>query len=77
METLLPVGVAVVALVLTYFTCVRPMRRGHCMMVPPGREPVEDPALSQEIAQLRGEIAALRGGDHRQHGPGSSPGPEG
>lgn len=59
METLLPVGVAAAALVLTYFTCIRPMRRGHCM--PRSLEPVEDPAVSGEIAQLRAEIAALRG----------------
>lgn len=73
METFLPVGVTVVALVLTYFTCIRPMRRGHCMVAPPGRESVEDPALSQEIAQLRGEIAALRSDDLGHHDRGSSP----
>ncbi len=61
METLLPVGVAAAALVLTYFTCIRPMRRGHCMMMPRSQEPVENPAVSGEIAELRAEIAALRG----------------
>lgn len=60
METLLPVGVAAAALVLTYFICIRPMRRGHCMMMPRS-QPVENPAVSGEIAQLRAEIAALRG----------------
>ncbi len=61
METLLPVGVAATAIVLTYFTCIRPMRRGHCTMTPRSQEPVENPAVSGEIAQLRAEIATLRG----------------
>lgn len=60
METLLPVGVAAAALVLTYFVCIRPMRRGHCMMMPRSQAPVENPAVSGEIAQLRAEVAALR-----------------
>ena len=29
-EWLLPVGVSLAAVVLTYLFCVRPMRRGHC-----------------------------------------------
>ncbi|GAB3668675.1 hypothetical protein GCM10027596_39820 [Nocardioides korecus] len=61
METLLPVGVTAAALVLTYFTCLRPMRRGHCMMMPSRHESVENCAVSDEAARLRAEIAALRG----------------
>lgn len=73
METFLPIGITAAALVLTYFTCIRPMRRGHCMTMPRSREPVENPAISGEIAQLRAEIAALRGEDLGQHDRGSSP----
>ncbi len=60
METLLPVGVAATALVLTYFTCIRPMRRGHCTMTPRSQKLTENPAVSEEIAQLRAEIATMR-----------------
>lgn len=61
METLLPLGVAGAALVLTYFTCLRPMRRGHCMMMPRTQERDAGRDVSGEIARLRAEVAALRG----------------
>lgn len=61
METLLPLGVAGAGLVLTYVTCLRPMRRGHCMMMPRRQERVASRDVSGEIARLRSEIAALRG----------------
>lgn len=51
MTTLLPVGVVLASLALTYFMCIQPMRRGRCVT----------PRSSDEIAELRREIASLRG----------------
>lgn len=73
MGTLLPVAIALAALVLTYFTCIRPMRRGHCVMTTGRQEPAEDPAVLKEIAQLRTEIGALRGDTGVQASPGQNP----
>ena len=59
MDSLLPVGVAVVSLGLTYFMCIRPMRRGHGMM--PGTKDSYEIGGSREesaeIARLRTEVA--------------------
>ncbi len=57
----------VAALALTYFFCIRPMRRGqgHCGSVLAGStgEGAEDPAAARqraEIASLREEIQSLK-----------------
>ncbi len=65
MESLLPLGVAAASIGLTYVMCIRPMRHGHCMMMPGTKadgEITSSPDDSAEIELLRGEIAALRGG---------------
>lgn len=61
METLLPAGTAIAAVTLTYFMCIRPMRRGHCV----GRSVLSaSPELGvdekTEIARLCAEIESLR-----------------
>lgn len=56
-ELALPILVALAALTLTYFFCLRPMRRGHCAATPQAGESAEREA---EIARLRAEVAALR-----------------
>lgn len=59
MEWLLPSGVAVASLALTYFMCLRPMRRGYCR-VTPAASGDDSKADRAEIASLRAEIAELR-----------------
>ena len=59
MELLLPGGVAVASIGLTYVMCIRPMRRGHCAMMPEHGESGSN-ADEAEIAALRAEIAGLR-----------------
>ena len=55
--------VLLASLALTYFVCIRPMRKGRCAMAPkaqagePARSTVGDEG---EIARLRAEVAALR-----------------
>ena len=55
--------VLLASLALTYFVCIRPMRKGRCGMVPKAqgeeqaRSTVDDEG---EIARLRAEVAALR-----------------
>lgn len=61
METYVPLGIAVVSIVLTYFVCIRPMRRGHCMTMSMNRQPAETDDSLREITELRAEVAALRG----------------
>ncbi|RAX15283.1 hypothetical protein DC347_18080 [Pseudarthrobacter sp. AG30] len=58
----LAAAVLVASLALTYFFCLRPMRRGRCAMAPKAQAdghfaaPVDREA---EITRLRDEIAAL------------------
>ena len=55
--------VLLASLALTYFVCIRPMRKGRCGMVPKAqageqaRSTVDDEG---EIARLRAEVTALR-----------------
>jgi hypothetical protein len=57
MSTWVAALVAVAAITVTYFTCVRPMLRGqrHC-----GPATDQDPELSRQIAELRAEVRKLR-----------------
>ena len=67
MDLLLPAGLAVASLGLTYFVCIRPMKNGgHCAMMPGTRTTTGtkqsccSPEDEAEAAQLRSELAALR-----------------
>lgn len=60
MESLLPALVATAAIGLTYFMCIRPMRRGHCAMMPQQHSDSADAERADEIDRLRAEIAGLR-----------------
>lgn len=75
MSTWLPVGLVLASLTLTYFMCIRPMRRGGCatMVGRPGAAALgaNDQA---EVARLRSEIAVLRR-QSAQAGPASVPQP--
>ena len=66
MEWALPVAVTGGSLALTYFFCLRPMRNGHCAMMPQQQASSarESEDNSAEIAHLRAEVAQLR---ERQH----------
>lgn len=68
MESLLPAGIAAAAIGLTYFMCIRPMRRGHCAMTPQQSDASD--AKRIEIDQLRAEIAELRRGQASQEAEG-------
>lgn len=59
MESLLPLGIAVASIALTYFVCIRPMR-GHCVMMPGYEAGRRDSEAKEEIARLRSEVAELR-----------------
>ena len=60
MDLLLPAGIAVASIGLTYAFCIRPMRQGHCAMMLPQME--KDPSADhrEEIARLRAEIESLK-----------------
>lgn len=60
MESLLPALVAVAAIGLMYFVCIRPMRRGQCGMMPQQHANEARAEREDEIARLRAEIAELR-----------------
>ena len=61
MKSLPPLGIAAVSITLVYFVCIRPMRRGHCAMMPGhGQDQQHDGASDAEIASLRAEVAELR-----------------
>lgn len=68
--------IAVAAVTVTYFSCVRPMLRGrgHCRMAR-GSGPQAD--IDRQIAELRADLRVLRAQDSLQGGqvPGSTPHP--
>ncbi|MGY4544425.1 hypothetical protein ACVWY0_004370 [Arthrobacter sp. UYNi723] len=62
-ELVLAATVLAASLALTYFFCLRPMRRGRCAMVPnaqAGGQATAPVDREAEIARLREEIAALK-----------------
>lgn len=70
-EWLLPAGVAIAAVALTYFFCVRPMRRGHCASTTTER-PNRSTDVDRALEQARTELARLRSQanrDGRMHSP--------
>lgn len=56
MPTWLAGGVALAAVVVTYFTCIRPMRRGSAKCC----ADADSDAVDKQLAQLRQELDALR-----------------
>lgn len=61
-EWWLPGGVTVAAFALTYFFCVRPMRRGRCATPATGSTSAAD--LDRALAEARTELTRLRGYAH-------------
>ena len=61
-EFALPAAVLLASLALTYFFCLRPMRRGQCATAPKA-ETKSDASSTDEVERLREEIAALRAGN--------------
>lgn len=56
-------AVLLASLTLTYFFCLRPMRRGHCatsMVAGWNTTSTQAPDQDAEIARLRQEVSALR-----------------
>lgn len=66
MEWALPVAVTGGSIALTYFFCLRPMRNGHCAMMPQRQDSSarESQDNGAEIARLRAEVAQLRAQQH-------------
>jgi hypothetical protein len=74
-EWLLPAGTAVAALTLTYFFCVRPMRRGQCASTSPAPA-VAPEELDRALVRARAELARLgqdAPGPHTAPSAASSP----
>ncbi|WP_249643800.1 hypothetical protein [Nocardia sputi] len=57
MSTWLAAALAAAAVTLTYFCCIRPMRRGSCRM---GAKPA---GVEGELAEPRAELRSLRDQD--------------
>ena len=66
---------ALAAITITYFSCVRPHLRQRGGETTPGPEP--DPALDRQVAELREELHGLRAQDYVDSGkaPHSTPPP--
>ena len=58
-EWLLPLAVLVASIALTYFFCLRPMRRGHRSSIR-HQQPTELEQLDAAVAQARSELSRLR-----------------
>lgn len=59
-EYLLPGGVLVASLAMTYYFCLRPMRRGHCG--PGEKQHATHDELELALQQARLDLARLRAG---------------
>ena len=57
-DLLLPGGILVASLTLTYFLCLRPMRRGQCAHR--GTRPSPDVAMDAALWRARAELDRLR-----------------
>ncbi|TFD81591.1 hypothetical protein [Cryobacterium fucosi] len=63
-ELILPAGILLASLTLTYFFCLRPMRTGKCAMghAAPGMDHSASSSNDgAELARLRAEVEVLRG----------------
>lgn len=63
-ELALPVVVLLASLALTYFFCLRPMRRGQCALGRQARPAGEQVPSTQaaELAKLREQVEGLKAG---------------
>lgn len=62
-EWLLPLAVTAASLSMTYFFCLRPMRRGHCGTGRQLQRPTTRPdRLDHELNQARIDLDSLRTG---------------
>ena len=69
MDWILPTGIAAASLALTYVFCLRPMRNGHCGMMPAGAG-----RRDTDVQRLRAEIAELRAAQGGPPGDGATAG---
>ena len=73
-EYLVPGGVLAASLAMTYYFCLRPMRRGHCG--PGERQDTADGELELALQQARLDLARLRAGLRDEAGtPAGQPQP--
>jgi hypothetical protein len=63
-EWWLPAGTVIAAVALTYFFCVRPMRRGHCATTATGRSSTSA-ELDRALDQARIHLTRLRTDAHQ------------
>ncbi len=68
MDWALPLAIIAASLGLTYFACIRPMRRGHCAMLPQQRATGTTDS-DAEIARLRADVTQLREQQRLETGP--------
>lgn len=61
MSTWVAALIAGAAITVTYFSCIRPMRRGNRCAMTPARK-----SSDRELAELREELDALRAGEHNK-----------
>lgn len=64
MSTWLPLAVFIAAVVLTYFFCIRPMRRGDCAMG--ARQGDDQTARELELARTQLELLRLQQAQREQ-----------
>ena len=57
-DLLLPAGIIASSLAMTYFFCIRPMRKGHCAMQ--GSRNPADTELDLALRQARTELQKIR-----------------
>lgn len=57
-DLLLPAGIIAISLAMTYFFCVRPMRRGRCAH--PSTKRLADDELDLALQHARTEVERLR-----------------
>lgn len=63
-EWLLPLGVTAASLTLTYFLCLRPMRKGHCGAGPRRQQASQPEWLDHDLEQARVQLDSLRAGSN-------------